>query len=67
MMPTQLDYLVLTVTLKGESIRVILNLKANRSYASLRLESKLAQYRYKKDKPYSLIIANGKFVNHDNK
>ena len=43
----------------------MLNLEANRSYASLRLENKLAQQRHKKDEPYPLTIADGKPVNHD--
>ena len=44
----------------------MLNLKVNRSYVSLQLGNKLTHYQHKKDEPYSLIMANGKPVNHDN-
>ena len=62
----RLDHLILTAILQNESVRIMLNLEVNRSYASLRLENKLAQQRHKKDELYPLIIADGKPINHDN-
>ena len=41
-MLARLDYLVLIATLQDKMIRIILNLEANRSYISLRLENKFA-------------------------
>ena len=66
-MLTRLDYLVLIATLQGETVRIILDLEVNRSYISLRLGNKLIHYRYKKDEPYLLTIANGKLVDYDNR
>ena len=66
MMSTRSDHLVLIATLQNESVRIMLNSEANRSYASLRLGSKLAQQRRKKDEPYPLTMADGKPVDHDN-
>ena len=63
-MPTRSDHLVLTATLQGEIIRIILDFEANRSYISLRLENKLARYQRKKNEPYPLTIANGKPVDY---
>ena len=67
MVPTRLDHLVLTAILQGETVRIMLDSEANRSYTSLRLGNKLAHYQRKKNKPYLLTIADGKPVNHDNK
>ena len=67
MMPTRSDHLVLTTTLQGETVRIILDSGANRSYISLRLGNKLAHHRYKKDEPYPLTMADGKPVDHDNR
>ena len=61
----RLDYLILIATLQDKIIRIILNLKANRSYISLRLENKFAQNRCKKNEPYLLTMANGKPMNHE--
>ena len=66
MMPTRSDHLVLMATLQDELVRIMLNSGANRSYASLRIGNKLAQQKRKKDKPYPLIMADGKPVDHDN-
>ena len=40
-------------TLQGETVRIMLDLEANRSYVSLRLGNKLAHHRYKKDEALS--------------
>ena len=42
MMLTRLDYLILIAILQDKAIRIMLDLKANRSYISLRLGNKLA-------------------------
>ena len=65
MMPTRSDHLILTAILQDESVRIMLDSGANRSYTSLRIGNKLAQQKHKKDKPYPLIIADGKPINHD--
>ena len=53
--------------LQKETIRIILDSKANRSYTSLRLENKLAYYQRKKDEPYLLTIADGKPMDYKNR
>ena len=65
MMPTRSDHLVLTAKLQGETVRIMLDSGANRSYTSLRLENKLARYQREKDEPYPLTMADGKPVDHE--
>ena len=65
-MPTRSDHLVLTAKLQRETVRIILDSRANRSYTSLRLENKLARYQREKDEPYLLTIADEKPVDHKN-
>ena len=65
MMPSRSDHLVLTAKLQGEPVRIMIDSGANRSYASLRLGSKLAQDKRKNDEPYPLTMADGKPVDQD--
>ena len=64
MLPDQSTHIVLTAKLENEKVRVMIDSRANRSYASTRLGNKLAQFRYKKEQPYPLTMANRSLVDH---
>jgi hypothetical protein len=57
--------MVLTAKLENETVRIMVDSGANRSYASPRLGQKLTSWRKEKLKPYPLTMADGTPVAHD--
>ena len=59
------DHFILIIKLENETIQVMINYKANRSYALIRLKNKLKNKKRQKTEPYPLIMIDGSSVKQD--
>jgi hypothetical protein len=62
--PVTAQHMVLTATLTGEPIKVMVNSGANRSYVLPHMGQKLSSWRQDKQDPYQLSMADGTPVDY---